>query len=76
MNPRSRDETACDAVMEAVAAAEGVDPVEITEQLWDVIDPDQLNAICDTGSVYVSFEYHGYHVTIDSEHTVDLTDPY
>lgn len=58
------------AVVEAVAEAEDVSPVEITQPLASVIDPDALDALfASTASErprsgQVEFEYHGYHITV------------
>lgn len=63
-----------DAVIEAVAAREGIDPVNLTDSLCDAIDPDSLNAVCRTSTVRVTFSYHGYHVTVHSDNQVELTE--
>lgn len=74
MDTGSSDRTACAAVIEAVAAHEGIEPTDLDDPLVEAIDPEGLNTICQDSSVCVSFEYHGYLVTIDSENHVDLTD--
>ena len=61
------------AVIEAVAEAEGVDPVDLREPLFDVIDPDALEILFRDGTGYVVFEYHGYEVAVDSDRNVDVT---
>jgi hypothetical protein len=57
-----------------VAASEEVDVCALTEPLYKSIDPDGLNAVCSTSTVRVTFEYHGYLVTIDGDNQVDLTE--
>jgi hypothetical protein len=54
------------AVVERVAAREGVDPVEVTPPLSDVVDPEALDRLsgADSGALVV-FSYCGYVVTID-----------
>jgi len=76
MPPKSPAETTCVAVIEAVADEKGVDPRNIIDPLFESIDPDALNTICQNNPVEVSFEYHGYRVTVDSEHNVDLDEVY
>ncbi len=63
------------AVVEAVAAAEGVDPIELEPTLGSVIDVDALNELFDRrpgGAGRVSFSYHGYHVTVGSDGRVTV----
>lgn len=66
-------------IIEAVAAQEGVDPSELTVPLYDVIDPDSLNSLFTTPENghqrrrgRVSFFYHGYTVTADSQGEIEL----
>jgi hypothetical protein len=70
----SAERTASTAVIEAVATHDEIDPLDVTPPLCEAIDPDGLNAVCRTSSVRVSFQYHGYLVTIDGENQVDLTE--
>ena len=61
--------TVTDAVVEAVAAAAGDDPLEI-EPIHSVVDPDALDALLGQngrqrhGDVHVTFSFHGYDVTV------------
>ena len=56
----------------AVAEREGVDPLQLDEPLYDVIDVSALESMVESagdrdGSAFeVSFTYHGYDVTIDA----------
>ncbi|MFC7230203.1 HalOD1 output domain-containing protein [Saliphagus sp. GCM10025308] len=59
------------AVVELVADREGTDPMELQPPLYDVIDPEALNALFaptsrgrPRESGQVSFEYLGYDVTV------------
>jgi hypothetical protein len=55
------------AVVEAVASKEGVEPIEIGPLAYD-IDPDALNRLVqsmDEGSITFGFE--GYQVRVDSD---------
>ena len=70
-------ETPSFAVVEAVAAEEGIDPVELRRPLHEVIDPDALDRLVDSyadrpGAVpfEVSFSYYGHAVTVSSGGTV------
>lgn len=65
------------AVVEAVAAREGVDPVELDRPLNDVLDPDALDRLVRSYDAQpgaspfeVSFTYYGYSVTVSSSGTV------
>ncbi|MCO8245438.1 hypothetical protein NKF25_15355 [Haladaptatus sp. AB643] len=58
------------AVVTAVTEANGTKPVT---PLYEVIDPDALEDLYQHGSPKVSFEYIGFHVTIDSDHTVSVS---
>ena len=67
-----RDEPITDAIVTAVADAEGVDPLELPP-LWDVIDTEALEALFaptrDGGrsrrSGRVEFSYYGYEITVE-----------
>ncbi len=72
MTIHSADLTPSMAVIEAVAAREGVDPTTLTDPLCEAIDPEALNTMCRTSTVRVTFEYHGYLITIDGDNQVDL----
>lgn len=75
-------ETFSALVVEAVAEAEGVDPIEL-QPLYGTIDPDALDSIFHpqlrhdtetppTGEVV--FVYHGYEVSVTASGRVTLTD--
>ena len=70
---RARDQRVSTAVIEAVASEEGVDPVDLREPLFDAIDPNALETLFRNGAGRVTFEYHGYEVTVDSDRNVDVT---
>jgi hypothetical protein len=56
-----------EAVVSAVATAEGVEPESVTPRLYDVIDPDALEALFDRqhhDSVTISFTYGEWTVNI------------
>jgi hypothetical protein len=70
----SAGEKASTAVIEAVADREGTNKADLPGPvLFEAIDPDALNALCRNDSVRVSFNCHGYLVTVDSENNVELT---
>lgn len=58
------------SVIEAVAEAEGVDPLELTPPLYEVIDPDALDHVFATTPTdnrmdgKVTFGYNGYEVAV------------
>ena len=62
------------AVVERVAALEGVEQTELTP-LYGAIDPEALNTLVETGSnsdsaLQIGFTYHGYDVTVTGNGTV------
>lgn len=71
------DPPASVAVVEAVSAAEGRDPMSLP-LLRDAVDPEALDTLCRTsGRHTVSFEYSDSHVTIerDGSITVEVRPP-
>lgn len=67
-----------EAVIEAVAEAEGVEPTDL-QPLYDVLDPDALNSLFksrnhvnQTRRGLITFEYHGYEVHVDEDGQVTL----
>ena len=60
------------AVVEAVAAAEGVEPVDLDVPLYSAIDPDALDRLfrsapADNGIIgRITFTYAGYDVTVQA----------
>lgn len=75
---RASKPTLSQAVVEAVADREGVDPTALEPSLYDVINPEALNHLfttthsTDTRDGAVTFQYCGYSVTVDSEATVSM----
>jgi hypothetical protein len=64
-----------------IAGRKGVDPVEIDEPLYEVIDPDALDSLVESASrtfgrssVTVSFTYCGYDVTVTGDEEVRVSD--
>jgi len=70
-------------VMERVAAAEGTEPSQIEEMLYERVDPDALDSLFESSPNgptrergNVQFPYHGYEVVVfaDGEVTVRESD--
>lgn len=66
-------------VVEAVANAEGIDPVDLEPPLYDAVDPNAIDELfapmaTSNGSRHgrLSFRYRGYDVTVRSDGTVFL----
>lgn len=66
-------ESLSQAVVQAIARVSGDDPVSI-DPLYDVIDPDSLNALFDGkrgfgggASGRVTFDYNGYEVVVQAD---------
>lgn len=55
------------AVVEAVATAEGVDPVDVEQPLYEVVDVDALDKLLVDCPGRLTFEYYGYEVTLTSD---------
>lgn len=67
----------CRAVVEAIAAAEQVDPTALEPPLGEVIDveaADELFAGPQRDSGRLVFRYHGYRVTVESDGQVSVDD--
>ena len=58
-------------VVMAVAEREGATPDEL-RPLYDVLDPDSLDALCTVGEVSITFRYGGYFVTIAADESIHL----
>ncbi|MFH5801618.1 HalOD1 output domain-containing protein [Haladaptatus sp. CMAA 1911] len=58
-------------VVRAVAEANGTNPAT---PLYEVIDPDALEALYQHGSPKVTFEYIGYRITIHADRTVSVSE--
>lgn len=72
MHDRTRDVPPSEAVVEAVAEAESVDPMSLHTTLYEVIDPDALDALflstsADGAAPRIEFTYHGYVVTVTGD---------
>ncbi|SDF55428.1 HalOD1 output domain-containing protein [Halorientalis regularis] len=70
-NPDDPD-SLTDTIVNTVAEARGVDGMELSELLNDVLDPDALARVLASGSgtVTVTFTLDGQSVTVDSEGSV------
>ncbi|QLG29548.1 hypothetical protein HUG10_16440 [Halorarum halophilum] len=68
------------AVVERVAKAENVDPRELNVSLYEVIDPDALDALfaptCNGPRPVgkITFEFCGHTVVVTGDRTVSLAD--
>lgn len=66
-------------ILETVAEAEGVQPTQLTVPLFKSVDPDALEALFanqNNTTGRVTFDYHGYTVTVRSDGTIDLLEKY
>lgn len=61
-------------VLETIALAEGVTPIDLSGRLYDEIDPDALDALYRDGrsTVAVEFSYLDYRVSIDERGEVSV----
>lgn len=66
-------------VSKEIAAREGVDPLQLDEPMYDVIDVGALETLVETagsrdgGSIEVEFTYYGYDVVVDETGDVTVT---
>jgi len=62
-------DSAHEEVVQAVADARGVTPLELERPLFDVIDPDCLDRLVESGDgdLVVTFEYYGCTVTVHGD---------
>jgi len=73
-------QSASQAVVEAVAARAGVDPLDLETPLYDALEPDELDGLLEgpdregQSPVEVTFRYYGYVVTVDSDLTVTVSE--
>ncbi|WP_436911911.1 HalOD1 output domain-containing protein [Halosimplex marinum] len=72
------DQTASEAVLDAVAERAGVGVLDISTPLYDAVDPEALDAFYRTSQpstgapTRVSFEYYGYEVTVSADGEIRL----
>lgn len=65
-------------LIEAIAARKGVAPLDLSERLYDTIDPDALDALLTQPELNVGvplsveFTYCGYRVSMDQEGHITL----
>lgn len=59
-------------VVAAVANRENIDQMNLNPPLFDVIDPDALNALFQGDSGEVIFEFHDLQVAVDNTGNVTL----
>lgn len=78
--PAARELSPSESVVEAVAAREGVDPVDLDIPLFEALDPDALDTLVrsasagtDQSSVRVEFTYRGYEVTVTEDGAVEVS---
>lgn len=67
------------AVIEAIAEHEGVDPLDLDQPLYEVVDPDALDAIIDDGGdgggaadLTVRFSYNGCRVQVSGDGSIEV----
>lgn len=66
-------------VITEVAAREGVDPLELEEPLYEIVDVSALEKMVESasgqeGTFEVSFSYYGYDVSVDGVGDVTVTE--
>lgn len=66
--------TPTQAVVERIAAAEGVDPLDLQPPLFDAIDTEALDTLINSANsqTSVQFVYQGYTISVDGDCNVEL----
>lgn len=73
--PFGRDAATSERVLAAVAAREGVDPIDLSVPLYDSIDVDALNKLTASQTVTnISFTYYEYDISVTSDGAVEIRD--
>lgn len=63
------------AVIEAIAAIKGIDPMDMDSTLYDYIDPDALNQLFlsnDLGDIEVDFTIDQYTLTVRRDGGIEI----
>lgn len=72
---REENEELATTIVETVAAAEGVDPLDLDVRIGDVVDPDALNTLFDSAtdrSGRFTFPLAGYLVRVSATGEIAL----
>ena len=75
----AREQPPSEAVIDAVATASETDAIELADEfgpLYNAIDPSALDALFDREDAIgtVRFRYAGYHIVVDHDGRIELTD--
>lgn len=70
----SSSDSLTDSIVDAVARREDIGPTELREPLYGVINPDALEQLFQDGSGKLTFQYHGYTVTVRHDGDVSVDD--
>jgi len=76
LKPESRPaDTVHEQVIQSVAETRGVTPLDLPTPLFDVVDPDCLDRLVESGAddLRVTFEYYGCEVTVRGDGSVSAT---
>ena len=60
-------------ILSDIADAEGV-PIDRLPPLYDVLDPESLDTLLESGGVTVTFSYCGYEVTVGRDEGITIID--
>lgn len=80
MSPlENEDDSATHAVVQAVADAKGVSPIDLNPPLYSAVDTDALDQFVTSlsggrGDVQITFQYGGFDVTVSGDGSVALDD--
>ena len=59
-------------VVDAIAAAENIEPFELSDPLYSVVNTDALDELFRAATGRVTFEYLDYEVTVHATGQVDI----
>lgn len=75
-----QNEPASTTVIQAIAEYHDIDPTDLTQPLYDVIDPDALDDLVnnatmnpDASEFSIEFAYHGCWVDVSNDGSVEIT---
>lgn len=67
------DDNLSEAVITAVAEAKGIEKTDLKPELYEVVDPDALDALFQQNTGHVEFEYLDYTVNVDYAENVSVS---
>lgn len=69
-------ETYSHDILLAVAEKKGIDPLELTPPLYEVLDPEAIDKLLSDSSTMmdIHFEYNGFRIEVQSDFSITVRD--